>query len=957
MQLLTSWEMGSCARRWIQGSKSAEYFAPLNLEVHSDPHQQQRLFVEWDFNDGVYVSGLNVIFHIQVARSRQMNIIHEEYYNTSVSGSGEPFSWLWDSQLPLECDSHSFRIRSAVLKDSFPSELHWSAWSPWKTHYGKNENRTDIVIYPHEKIVLEGSDVTFCCLPGLSSVVQNMFYKNEQYPNKSQQMKTESFVILVKNVSMTRSDGANVVCRVDPMSVRKGTVLIVSRPPTEPNNFSCETNDLQRLHCTWRPGPKYNFYGPLAEKYTLHEWVSGRSASCSRENCTWPVARNQQIYNFTLNVKNILGEKSIQAVVDLAERVRPVAPMNLVTGYINATDARLIWTLKADYTSLILRCQTDLKGSTVNVTVKGKTSLEMYSISLPQLQPFTKYDLRVRCMSESSLAGWSNWSDAFVIQTQEAAPSAPLDVWREIHHNESGQTVTLYWKHPSGFSANGNISHYNIKWWPLGGNIIANKTRVSAHRNSYSMDLGTQAHAICITAQNSAGVSPAAEIKVPGTNGSSNTEVNTERTHGRDGEINVTWRPVPAVYGYVVEWCNSPRSPHCALQWKKYNSSSQGDVIHSESFQRGVRYNFRIYGSKEDGEHLLEKLTGYTEELVSSEKPKVVTTNIDANSLSLDWSPYPIDETQEGFVMGYTIYVKTLGRNCELDASDRHIILDGLEVCRFFIKDPKIMNATIRQLKPNTEYQVAVVAVTGGGETDIQFTKASTQADAGAMIMSILLPVIIVSVLVVILLIAGCWKRACLKETCYPNIPKPNKSKVLSFSSPKGPACVSILPDVTSIPQEVERVTVLKKVDSGHDLKESDQQTETMYSTIQRPPNTISTETSDAMYFPNSSEHGSPLNQTTEELLYKPQSPTYLEFFNENYIGNSEDSYEESFGYRPQIGSTQLHQSSCEYPTGGHSQDTELEPGHHLRITDFSASENEPVSPTSVNSTSFILKD
>lgn len=933
---------------------------PLNLKVYPDLHQQKRLVVEWDFGDRVYSSGLNVIFHIQVARSIKNNIIHDEYYNTSLSGSDKHFIWMWDSELPLECDSHSFRIRSALLWNSFPSEEHWSVWSLWKTHHGKNEeNRKNIVIYPHEKIVLEGSEVSFCCLPSLSEKVQEMTYKKERYQSQSEQMKTESFVITVKNASMTRSDGDNVVCRlyVDPMGRKRhnGTVLIVSRPPDEPKNFSCETNDLKRLHCTWTPGPIYNFHGLLAEKYVLHEWLSGRLASCSRKNCTWPIVSNQQIYNFTLTVTNTLGEKSSQAVVDLAERVRPITPTNVVARNVNTTDAVLFWTLKADYSSLVLRCQTDLKESAVIVTVKGKPSPEMYSVSLTQLKPFTRYELRVRCMSESSLAGWSNWSDAVVIQTREAEPSASLDVWREIQHNENGQTVTVYWKPPLGFMANGRISHYNIKWWPIDGSVIANKTRVPAQQNSYSMDLGRQAHAICITAQNGAGVSPAAEINIPGTSSSGN-KVNTEQTQGKDGEINVMWKPVPSVRGYVVEWCNSPRSSHCDLQWKKYNSSIHRDVIRSASFQPGVRYNFHIYGSKEDGEHLLGKLTGYTKELVSSKKPKVLTTKIDANSLTLDWSPYPTDETQEGFVRGYTIYVKTLGSNCELDASNDHINLDGLEVCIFFIKDPQITNATIRQLKPNTEYQVAVVAVTGGGETDKEFIKASTQADAGAIITSILLPVIIISVLGVMLLIAGCWKRAWLKETCYPNIPKPNKSKALSFSSEKGPTCIRVLPDV-SVPQKVERVYVLKKTDVGHDLKEnSDQQKEVMYSTIQRPANTTTAEASGDMYIDESIGNESPLNQTTEELLYKPQSqsPTYLEFFNENYTGTADDSYEERLGYRPQMGSLQLYQSSCEDPSGDHSQDTVLESGHSLSL---SAIENEPVSPTSINSTSFILKD
>ncbi|KAM5192819.1 oncostatin-M-specific receptor subunit beta [Mantella aurantiaca] len=934
-----------------------ESFNPLNLEVYPD-HHQQRVAVEWDISERIYSSGLNLVFHIQVARSKKKNVIYDEYYNTSLSGSSKSFSWSWDSELPLECDSHSFRIRSALLQDHFPSEQQWSTWSLWKTINGKNEmNRTNIVIYPHEKIVQEGSEVSFCCLAGLSDQVQGMTYKNykEFYESQSQEMKTESFVITVKNVSMTRSDGDNVICQVDSMGRIKsyGTVLIVSRPPNEPKNFSCETSDLQMLQCTWRPEPLYNFYGHLAEKYILQEWLSGNSASCSRESCTWPIVRNQEIYNFTLNVNNKLGEKRIQAIVNLAERVRLVAPTNLVTTYVRVTDAVLTWSLIADYSSLVLRCQTDLRELTVNMTVKGKTSVEMYSVSLTQLQPFTKYYLRVRCMSESSLAGWSDWSETREFQTLEAAPSAPLDVWREIHHNENGQMVTLYWKHPPGFRANGKISHYNIKWWPLGGNLQAIKTSVPAHRNSLDINLGGEAHTISITAQNGAGVSPAAEITVPGIIRSGNKEVSTERTHGRDGEMSLMWRPVPAVHGYVVEWCNSPRSPQCDLQWKKYNSSIHKDVIHSVSFQSGVRYEFRIYGSKEDGEHLLWKLTGYTEELVSSKKPKVVTTKVDSNSLSLDWSPYPLDETQEGFVMGYTIYVKTLGRNCELDAANGHINLDGLEVCRFFFKDPRIMNATIYQLQPNTEYQVAVVAVTRGGETDKEFINASTQADAGAMIMSILLPVIIVLVLAILLLIAGCWKRAWLKETCYPNIPKANKSKVLSFSSPKGPACISVPADVSSVPQKVERVYVMEKADIGRDLKDnSDQQTDTMYSTIQRSTNTTSLETSD-MYFP---EPGTPPNPT-EELLYKAQAPTYLEFFNENYIGTSDDSYEESSGYKPQMGSTQLHQSSCDDQNGGLTQDTALESGHHVRVTSLTASDNEPTNPTSINSTSFILKD
>lgn len=83
--------------------------------------------------------------------------------------------------------------------------------------------------------------------------------------------------------------------------------------------------------------------------------------------------------------------------------------------------------------------------SKVIVTVKGKPSPEMYSVSLTQLKPFTRYELRVRCMSESSLAGWSNWSDALIIQTWEAGMPTKYGNLKAMYRNTIYKTNKKKW--------------------------------------------------------------------------------------------------------------------------------------------------------------------------------------------------------------------------------------------------------------------------------------------------------------------------------------------------------------------------------------------------------------------------------------------------------------------------------------------------------------------------------
>lgn len=913
-------------------------FPIINLKIRNDS-LHQRLLMEWGVSQKIYEPHMDVMFHIQVARSEKMNIIANEHFNPDVSSGRMTFTWSWDSQLPLECDSHSVRVRSAVPS----AETNWSTWSPWKTHLGENKRRTHTVIYPHQRVVPEGSDVTFCCLPGQDQTVEEMKY-NRNPVKRSLDMGTDSFVISLKNVTMTRSDGSNVICEVEKKR-KSGTVLIVSRLPDEPKDFSCETQDLQTLRCRWIPGALYNFYGNLAVRYVLQERFSLKPFPCHRDYCDWTVQINQQMYNFTLTAKNLIGERSINSIVYLNQRVLLLAPSGLEANHVNATHITLAWSLRADYTSLQIQCQVDLQKDLVNMTSRGKLPIEIYSVSLSGLQPYTLYDLRVRCMAESSLAGWSGWS-TLSVRTREDAPAGALDVWRHIEDDDDEERiVTLYWRPSPLFRANGNISHYKIKFWPLEDAAEQNEIWVP-DVNSSLLSIGRRAYSISVTAHNSAGGSTPAELRIPANAASGTAEMMAERTYGKDGGISITWPQRSSVRGYVVEWCAAPRSPHCHLQWKKYNSTIQSDVIQSRDFRPGVRYKFRIYGSMKDGEHLLEKMEGYTEELVSSVKPDVEISNTEPRTILLDWSPYPTNESQEGFVLGYNVYVKDTERGCNLEKADEHVRIGDFYMCRFYIGDPNKMQMTINDLRPNGKYEVAVVAITGKGETPAEFKAAHTPPDTAAALLSIIVPIIVVSVLALMLLFIGCWKRTWLKKICFPDIPDPNKSKIFSFDIPKGGLIRNILPTTHREPQRVEIV----RIQEPHQQKIPEEanvspeyQLQEMYTKIQTSEGSI--EDVDDCYLPEGS---------LSDPSHRSQTAPYLEFFNQTYTGTLDDTSDNVQGYRPQMNSAQVQ---CP-PYAMQSVESVSGPDGDIVIS-FNSPDygGEPKSPTSVGSTVFILLD
>ncbi|XP_053304086.1 oncostatin-M-specific receptor subunit beta isoform X2 [Spea bombifrons] len=754
-----------------------------------------------------------------------------------------------------------------------------------------------------------------------------MTYRHTDYQAPSASVVNNTFMITVNNVSMSKYDGHNVMCFLDRPPSLHGTVLIVSKPPDQPKNLSCETRDLKTLNCRWLPGKKYNFEdgddGQVSPKYTLHEWLSNKSSSCnSRDSCLWTIEKNKSLYNFTLIAENALGKRSIDIVVNVTVNVRPLVPTKLSTVSLTPRNATLKWSLGADYSTLVLRCQIGLQKTTqdeeqINITVKGTFSGSSYSVTLDKLQPYTHYTLRIRCAVTSSLPWWSEWSEELTLRTPEDVPAAPLDIWREITEDNADRTVTLHWRPLPAFYANGNIFRYDVSWKPQGDLSDLQHRNVLAQQNSTRIVIDGQAHIIRITAQNKAGSSPPSEIRIPAVSKNDN-EIQEERTHGSDGGVYLSWKAAPVYQGYIVEWCDYPRSPHCDLQWTKFNSSIHRVTIKSSAFRPGVRYNFQIYGSNHLGEYLLEKKAGYTRELAPSVKPRVKIDKIEPDALQLNWDPYPNNELQEGFISGYNIYIKPPTEIGELMKTEEHILSDGSRVCRFSIRDPDKKNFTLKQLRANTKYEIGVTAVTEGGESDFEFIKAHTPSDTRAVILAIVLSVVMFSVTALIMLIMGYCKREWLKNLFYPDIPDPNKSNILSFDMLKGNAERSVMIPSTCRSQSIYIVKVQEPDLQG--LKNE------IYHQTMPPSSELNNKekncfrcleeqnTQDAL---NDFEHARSSSETLDKELYPPQTTNYIEFFNRNNCATSDEMLDAitDLGYKPQTDmsqlSLQLYQNEC----------------------------------------------
>ncbi|KAM6188184.1 LOW QUALITY PROTEIN: oncostatin-M-specific receptor subunit beta-like [Sarcoramphus papa] len=438
-------------------------------------------------------------------------------------------------------------------------------------------------------------------------------------------------------------------------------------PPDTPNDFSCQTQDMRTVTCTWSQGGDTYLYGRHSPKYTISEEFSQNmvpcTVSCSEQClCSWDIGQ-QRICNITVTVENPLGKKTAMDIFDVTHRIYPTAPFQL---WEECTDTEII--LETLNKGIELFCQTEAlqPDGKVELHNNSDTHLHYASITLGGLQPYTEYTARVHCGAAKHFWRWSEWSKARTIRTKEATPSGKLNIWREIMLVLGGRNVTLFWKQAPSFRANGRSILYEVTWEIVEDGSKPEHISFSSVHNSTRISIGNHPYRISIMAKNNVNYSLPSVLIIPGATG--NSRKLKEQVNGTDDGIFISLEPRHTYDSYIIDWCNFPMLQPCDLQWKRFGPNTSSALIDSAAFVLGVRYNFHIYGSVANRASLLEK-TGYLRELPPLLDPIVEKVELTFNAVTLSWDSYPTNESQSGFVRGYHVYVLPMQEDCNLKGS------------------------------------------------------------------------------------------------------------------------------------------------------------------------------------------------------------------------------------------------------------------------------------------------
>lgn len=790
---------------------------PLSLSVHINATLQS-LHLEWSVHKLTH-PGLQMAFQIEISRMNKSNVIWVENYSTTVQ-QDQTLRWAWESELPLECATHFVRIRGKEDDSRMPQRRVWSSWSSWVKADAQSLLGPDpLLVFPEEKQVEEGSDVTLCYVSrhAQSRVVCTL----NGSPVPGEPLDPHVSVLTLRNISFVWDTGSNFFCKEDRNHTQQGVVIFVTKVLEEPKGFFCETRDLKTLNCMWDPGIDTDSWKFHSQRYTLFESISGKWKRCEQKNwCSWQVD-SHGMYNFTLRAENRFRNRSVNILFNLAHRVHPMTPFNVSFKSVSATNATVTWKAHPLGDDFMLLCQVELHGEG-RVVQHNASTPENGEYSFSGLAPATEYAARVRCAAAEHFWKWSEWAGQ-EFSTLQAAPSTAPDVWRSVRPTLGSCNVTLFWKPLSRSQAHGEIQFYTVATERLHRPSSSQLFPIPAPANGTELSLDGCSHQIRVTASNGAGVSPESVMVItgdPGDPGNQTAEVKEGRAQGTGDGVSMSWKPPPGdVLGYVVEWCDGPREWPCDLRWESLGPNTTSAVIKSDAFRPGVPYNFRIYGiSPERTACLLERKTGYSQELAPADNPRVTIKNLTSHSFTLSWEDYATD-AQPGFIRGYRVYLRSQAEQCH-PGFTKAVLPDSTDCCKHDIDNPEQKTFVVKNLQPESFYEFLVTPHTRAGEGPAQaFTKVTTPDQHFRVLIRIILPMVFPFLLLAVL----CYvKSQWVKETCYPDIPDPYKSSVLSLLKPKESPHLSIMSVRDCVPDALEVVHKAPFPGAGKSLAEAE---------------------------------------------------------------------------------------------------------------------------------------
>ncbi|KAM5193915.1 leukemia inhibitory factor receptor [Mantella aurantiaca] len=932
-------------------------YTPQILSLVGD-YRSDTLFVEWMIDTTGFLNDVQIDWEINVLRGEVLQLVKNETVTVHWNFSKTIFHWNWTSDFPLNCTSHSVRVRSFVHEKHYYGEIGYSEWSSLKTIEG--DTSMDDVMFPVDKVLLVGSNFSVCCkVIEEGSIVDSIQFKNTKYPVVELGSSNVGGIHLF-NMSMSESSGHNIICNSNKYGCLTGTVVFIGYPPVDPQNFKCEAPDITIINCTWKTGRPTGLYGERGTKYSLYERFSGINLTCSGYtgdqedyNCSMDVKKGQNIYEFMLLATNPLGSANISLDLDIRERICPFPVERIGVHDLSPTEVTLSWFIPGTYTSVNLLCESEIRKThgeveRRNITLKG-ADRTYYTYPLNNLHPFTNYYFRVRCSSYDHFWKWSAWSKEVTHKTLTAAPSRKLDIWAELIHTPECCSIAVYWKHLRLYESNGDVTSYNIEWKPLHSNEKPQNDQRSGESNRTLIKLppgDNGDYEINVTAVNLGGSSPPSSM----TTVQMSSDVEVERAVGDISGINITWNSDSNFScGYAVKWVPSFHLPGADLQWKKFSSHVSSAFIHTQQIQPGVRHNVSLYGCRENKFQLLRSFTAYTEELTPKVAPNFTVQETTSNSILVKWQPVPEDDLR-GFLQGYLVYV-VKNQSDSYFAKFKDLVRHS-ETKLKNITDPAIRILKIEDLQSGTNYQLGLQAYTRGGQGPIRSFSVVTNDNAVGLILAILIPIVVAVVFGIVTLAICYHKREWIKETFYPEIPNPENSKALQFQKnvSEGTKTIKTLEMNPCTPNNVEVVesfyTVPKILDTelNSPLSESGQLPEDGSEAPDDDHIVVS--------YCQPTSHGDTSNPVLDESA-TPSQVVYIDIQSMYQPqANSEEERESDFldssGYKPQM---QLPVSSVTMDSQAPAEDTLVESaGYRPQGHPNNWAMDSPGSPTSVGS-------
>ncbi|KAK2871522.1 hypothetical protein Q8A67_024049 [Cirrhinus molitorella] len=581
-----------------------------------------------------------------------------------------------------------------------------------------------------------------------------------------------------------------------------GILLHAGYPPLKPDKFSCiavqQNKDISPyLNCSWDPGSRK----PLIDTtYTVYVYIpilnlTYKTAcykqfprSCAINLETFPIHAALIVW---VEVKNALGsERSIELHNESNFFAKPNPPLNVKVLTEPNLPICLMVTWEHPIHKTILKLSYAIRyrkaASDVWIEVPESFTREyITSFRLQSLEPFTQYEVQMRCIGEDHSSYWSDWSTSVTATTTEAKPESAPDLWRIIQPTANNRNITLLWKAP--VKANGQILVYYL-------NISQDERMFERHSIKanlslmHSIELPAKKSAnIEITAANSVGVSPKATLFIPKTDQELDGVKNMSwsvRNEKPKPVMQVEWTAVLPTYAglhlseYLVEWVKIPQDEHqteLQADWQRvpYNvtkATLNGDLKECEPYLISVYpiYKYHVQHTLQVHFQAGKPVTrqAYIQQGTPEKGPTVTVKKSKKNSAELTWEKIPL-HSRGGFITKYVIFYA----------------VGNTRQWRSVTVGPNVHSYVLTDLASETDYVVKVMVSTVAGSkngTDCTFkTVKYGDGEVEVIVVVVCLSFLFLTVFIIMFCLR---KREVIKKLLWPQVPDPSDSSIAHWS-------------------------------------------------------------------------------------------------------------------------------------------------------------------------------